>query len=225
MLFVDANTGGVDLAMDSHNPNVLYAAMWQAQRVPWKLTSGGPGSGLYKTTDAGAHWTKISSNPGYATGTLGKIGVAVAASNPRDRLLDRAGARRRRLPFQRRRCDLEAREQSEMKLRQRAFYYMALTVDPTNPQVLYAPQVDGVYHSTDGGKTWSALEPPHGDNHIVWVNPKNPKILLEGNDGGATVSVDGGRDVEHRAQSADGPVLSRCARRPVSVPRLRRLAG
>jgi len=193
VLFVDANTGGVDLAMDSRNPNVLYAAMWQAQRVPWKLTSGGPGSGLYKTTDAGAHWKKISSNPGYATGTLGKIGVAVAASNPRIvysivqaheggvfRSND-AGAHWTRV-------------NAEMKLRQRAFYYMALTVDPTNPQVLYAPQVDGVYHSTDGGKTWSALEPPHGDNHIVWVNPKNPKILLVGNDGGGTVSVDGGQN-------------------------------
>ena len=83
VLFVDENTGGIDLVMDARNPNVLYAAMWQAQRQPWKLTSGGPGSGLYKTLDGGAHWTKISKNPGFATGILGKIGVSVAASNPR----------------------------------------------------------------------------------------------------------------------------------------------
>ncbi|HEY4434217.1 MAG TPA: hypothetical protein VGM99_07415, partial [Candidatus Cybelea sp.] len=83
VFFVDEKTGGVDMAMDARNPAVVYAAMWQAQRVPWKLTSGGPGSGLYKTTDGGARWTKISSNRGFATGTLGKIGVSVAQSNPR----------------------------------------------------------------------------------------------------------------------------------------------
>ncbi len=193
ILFVDDNTGGVDLVMDPRDANVLYAAMWQAQRVPWKLTSGGPGSGLYKTTDGGAHWKKISSNPGFAGGTLGKIGVSVAASN-------------HRIVY----AIVQAREggvfrsndggatwthvNAEMKLRQRAFYYMAIFVDPTNPQVAYAPQVDGVYKTSDGGKKWSALEPPHGDNHIVWINPHDPKILLVGNDGGGTVSVNGGDD-------------------------------
>ena len=83
VLFVNDDTGAIDLAMDSRNPNVLYAAMWQAQRFPWKLSSGGPGSGLYKTLDGGRHWMRISSNPGFATGLLGKIGVAVAASDPR----------------------------------------------------------------------------------------------------------------------------------------------
>ena len=191
VLFIDANTGGIDLAMDSRNRNVLYAAMWQAQRVPWKLTSGGPGSGLYKTTDGGAHWTKISSNPGFATGTLGKIGVSVAASNPhivyaivqaKDGGVfrsDDAGATWRRV-------------NGEMKLRQRAFYYTAIFADPTNPEVAYVPNVDALFKTNDGGKTFTELSPPHGDNHIVWINPHNPKILLEGNDGGATVSVDGG---------------------------------
>ena len=83
VLFVNAATGAVDLVMDPKNPNVLYAAMWQAYRTPWKLSSGGPGSGLYKTTDGGAHWTNISHNSGFANGLLGKIGVAVAAGNPR----------------------------------------------------------------------------------------------------------------------------------------------
>ena len=191
VLFVDANTGGIDLAMDSRNRNVLYAAMWQAQRVPWKLTSGGPGSGLYKTLDGGAHWTKISSNPGFATGTLGKIGVSVAASNPRivyaivqakDGGVFRsndAGATWKRV-------------NGEMKLRQRAFYYTAIFADPTNPEVAYVPNVDALFKTKDGGKTFTELSPPHGDNHIVWINPRNPKILLEGNDGGGTVSVDGG---------------------------------
>lgn len=191
VLYINDQTGGVDLSMDPRHPATVYASMWQAQRVPWKLTSGGPGSGLFKTTDGGAHWSNIAKNPGFASGTLGKIGVAVAASDPKIvyaivqaheggvfRSND-GGATWRRV-------------NAEMKLRQRAFYYMAITVDPRNPQVAYASQVDGVYKTTDGGKTWNDINMPHGDNHIVWIDPLNTRILLVGNDGGGTVSVDGG---------------------------------
>ncbi len=191
VLFVNNDTGGIDLAIDSRNPNILYAAMWQAQRFPWKLTSGGPGSGLYKTLDGGRHWMRISSNRGFATGLLGKIGVAVAASDPRivyaivqahDGGVFRSNDGGRTWKH----------VNAEWKLRQRAFYYMAITVDPTNPQVAYAPQVDGVYKTSDGGKTFTNIEIPHGDNHMLWINPHEPKILLVGDDGGGTVSVDGG---------------------------------
>ncbi len=192
VLFVDDNTGGNIVVMDKKNPNVLYASMWQAQRTPFYMSSGGPGSGLYKTSDGGARWTKISSNPGFATGTLGKMGIAVSASDPRvvyaivqarDGGVFRSndgGASWKRV-------------NSEMKLRQRAFYYMAIYVDPTNANVAYAPEVDSVYKTTDGGKTWK-VQPtiPHGDNHIIWINPRNPKTMIVGNDGGATVSIDGG---------------------------------
>ena len=192
IFFVDDKTGGVDLVMDARNHNVLYAAMWQAQRQPWKLTSGGPGSGLYKTVDGGAHWKKISTNPGFATGILGKIGVAVAPSSPRvvyaivqagDGGVFRsndAGATWKRV-------------NSEWKLRQRAFYYTAIFIDPTNPDVAYAPNVDALFKTKDGGKTWKGLVGPHGDNHIAWINPRNPKIILMGDDGGGTVSVDAGQ--------------------------------
>ncbi|HEY7981720.1 MAG TPA: hypothetical protein VID19_09585 [Candidatus Eremiobacteraceae bacterium] len=192
VLFVDDRTGGVDLSMDKHNPETLYAAMWQAQRVPWKLTSGGPGSGLYKTVDGGAHWSKISSNPGYATGTLGKIGVSVAQSNPQVvysivqaadggvfRSSD-AGKTWKRV-------------NDQWKLRQRAFYYTAIFADPTNPERAYAPNVDSLFVTNDGGKVWKPIDGiPHGDHHIVWINPNHPNILLEGNDGGATVSINSG---------------------------------
>lgn len=201
VLFVDDATGGVSLAMDPRDPRVVYAAMWQAQRVPWKLTSGGPGSGLYKTVDGGAHWSKISNHPGFARGLLGKIGVAVAPSNPRVvyaivqahdggvfRSSD-AGA-------------TWTHVNDEMKLRQRAFYYNTIYVDPTNPNVAYAPQVDDVFRTKDGGKTWTGTNVPHGDNHIVWINPRDPRILLVGNDGGATVSVDGG---EHWSSQDNQP--------------------
>ena len=185
VLFVDDNTGGVDLSMDTRNPNTLYAAMWQAQRTPWKLTSGGPGSGLYKTTDGGAHWTKISTNPGFATGMLGKIGVSVSASNPHVVYAivqandggvfrsDDAGKTWKHV-------------NNQWKLRQRAFYYTAIFADPTNRNRLRA-QVDAMYVTNDGGKMWnddrrhSARRQPHRLDQSA-----SSQILLEGNDGGAT---------------------------------------
>jgi photosystem II stability/assembly factor-like uncharacterized protein len=192
VLFVDNDTGAVWLSMDAQHPQTLYAAMWQANRTPWKLTSGGPGSGLYKTTDGGAHWTNLTHDPGYPKGVLGKIGVAVAPSNSRIVYSivqakdggvfrsDDAGATWKKV-------------NDQPELRQRAFYYMAIFVDPTNADTVFVPNVTGVWKSTDGGATYHALHPPHGDNHIVWINPHDPKILLEGNDGGATVSTDGGK--------------------------------
>jgi photosystem II stability/assembly factor-like uncharacterized protein len=195
ILFVDENTGGVDLVMDSRNARTLYAAMWQAQRTPWKLTNGGPGSGLYKTTDAGAHWTKISTNPGYPKGVLGKIGVSVAASNPQIVYsIVQAAGNDGGIYRSNDAGKTWQHVNSEWKLRQRAFYYTAIFTDPTNPQVIYNPEVDGVYKSTNGGKTFTLLNPPHGDCHIVWINPRNHKIILEGDDGGGTVSVDGGQN-------------------------------
>jgi photosystem II stability/assembly factor-like uncharacterized protein len=177
--------------MDQKHPDTLYAAMWEAQRTPWSLTSGGAGSGLYKSTDGGAHWTNISKNEGFAHGVLGRMGVAVAPSDSRvvyaivqahDGGVFRSsdgGATWKRV-------------NDEWKMRQRAFYYMAIYADPKNPDTVYAPQVDGLLVSRDAGKTFMPLRTPHGDNHIVWINPKNPRIMLEGNDGGATVSTDGG---------------------------------
>ncbi len=192
VLFIDENTGAIGLSMDPQHPGTLYAAMWQAERHPWKLLSGGPGSGLYKTTDGGARWTNLTHNPGYPSGVLGRLGVAVAASNPRIVYSivqakeggvfrsDNGGATWKRM-------------NDQMELRQRAFYYMCIFVDPTNPNTVWVPNVLAVWKSTDGGRSFVAVRTPHGDNHIIWINPHNPKILLEGNDGGATVSTDGGK--------------------------------
>jgi photosystem II stability/assembly factor-like uncharacterized protein len=191
ILYVNDRTGANVIVMDPHDPDVLYASMWQAQRTPWKLTSGGPGSGLYKTVDAGAHWTKISNDPGYATGVLGKIGVAVSPANPQVVYSivqahdggvyrsDDGGKTWKHV-------------NDEWRLRQRAFYYMAIYADPADVNTAYAPEVDGVLETTDGGKTWKPITPP-GDHHIIWVNPNDTKIMIEGDDGGARVSVDGGK--------------------------------
>jgi photosystem II stability/assembly factor-like uncharacterized protein len=192
ILYIDDKTGANNVVMDPRNSSVLYATMWQAYRKPWIMVSGGPGSGLYKSTNAGATWSKISTNPGFAQGVLGKMGVAVAANNPNVVYCmvqageggvfrsDNAGATWKRV-------------NAEWILRQRAFYYMAIYVDPTNWKVAYAPNVDAFWKTSDGGVTWKPVNAPHGDNHIVWINPNNPKILLVGDDGGASVSTDGGK--------------------------------
>jgi photosystem II stability/assembly factor-like uncharacterized protein len=192
VLFVNDSTGAINLVMDPRHSSVLYAAMWQAFRTPWTLSSGGAGSGIYKSTDGGAHWTNISRRPGLPRDLLGKIGIAVSASNPNvvyATMQARGGGVFRS-------ADAGAtwtRVNDEWKLRQRAFYYMAIFADPTNPNTVYMPEVDGLFVSRDGAKTFTALHPPHGDNHIVWINPHDPRILLEGNDGGATVSTDAGK--------------------------------
>jgi photosystem II stability/assembly factor-like uncharacterized protein len=190
ILYIDDATGAIDLVMDNAHPNTLYASMWQAYRTAWGLNSGGPGSGLYKSTDGGAHWTKISTNPGFPTGVLGRMGVSVAQSNPKVVYAivqakeggvfrsDDGGAHWKRV-------------NDSMEMRQRAFYYMAIYADPTDPNTIYVTNAR-FFVSHDGGKHFGLLRPPHGDNHPVWIDPKNPKIILEGNDGGATVSVDRG---------------------------------
>ncbi len=203
-LFVDNDTGAICLVMDPNHPDLMYAAMWQAVRKPWGLTSGGPGSGMYKTTDGGAHWTNITRNPGLPKEPiLGRVGLSIAASKP-DTVYsiiqakeggvfrsDDAGATWKRV-------------NDEMKLRQRAFYYMTIYADPKDPETVYAPEVDALWVSHDGAKTFTKLKTPHGDNHVVWINPEDPRILLEGNDGGATVSTDAGKtwSTEHNQPTA-----------------------
>ncbi len=191
VLFVNDDTGAIDVVMDPHDPSVLYAATWQAYRTPWTLQDGGPGSGIYTSTDGGAHWTNLTHAPGFARGLLGRIGLSVAASDPRvvyaivqahDGGVFRSANG----------GSTWTRVNDEWKLRQRAFYYMSIFADPSNPDTVYVPEVDALWVSRDGGKKWTELHTPHGDNHIVWINPHDPRILLEGNDGGATVSTDGG---------------------------------
>lgn len=191
VLFKDERTGAVDLALDPSNPDVVYAAMWEASRTPWSLSSGGPGSGLYKSTDGGASWSDLTRSSGLPTGVIGKIGVSVSGADPKRVYAiveahdggvfrsDDAGA-------------TWSRVNDERKLRQRAFYYTRIYADPADRDVVYVLNV-GFHKSSDGGKTFpKRIRVPHGDNHDLWIAPNDNQHMIEANDGGANVSVNGG---------------------------------
>ena len=192
VLFRNDSTGASDLAMDPSNPNVLYAAFWQAGRKPWQLVSGGPGSGIFKTTDGGDHWTEITRNKGLPQqGLLGNIGISVSGAKP-SRVWaiiehDSGGVFRS--------DDGGAtwtRTNSERKLRQRAWYYTKIHADSKDTNVVYVNNVS-FHKSTDGGKTFKAIRAPHGDSHDFWVAPNDNQRMIEANDGGANVSFNGGK--------------------------------
>ena len=190
VLFRNNHAGAVDLSLDPNNPKVLYAAIWDAYRTPWSLSSGGPDSGFFKSTDGGDHWTEITRNPGLPKGVIGKIGVSVSGADS-DHVYaiveaedggvftsDDAGATWKRVSEDRR-------------LRQRAFYYSRIYADPRQRNTVYILNT-GFFKSTDGGKTYKAIRVPHGDNHDLWIAPNDSKRMIESNDGGANVSINGG---------------------------------
>ncbi|MDP2958973.1 MAG: hypothetical protein Q8N53_21290 [Longimicrobiales bacterium] len=191
VLYRDERTGAQDIALDPDNPNVLYASLWEAWRKSWGMSSGGPGSGLFKSTDGGETWSEISHNPGLPQGILGKIGVTVSGADS-NRLWAQVEAADGGL-F--RSDDAGATWElinDSRDLRQRAFYYTRVYADPKDRDVVYALNV-GIYRSEDGGKTLQSLSPPHGDNHDLWIDPTDSNRLIEANDGGANVSVTRGR--------------------------------
>ena len=196
ILFVNDDTGAITLAMDPKNPQVLYAAMWQAYRRHWTFSSGGPGSGIYKTTDGGTHWNNISRNPGLPHGIFGKVGLAVAPSDSNVVYALVQANYKPGHPGGLFRSDDGGQSwkvtNDSLDITQRAFYYNTVFVDPQDANTVYLPNAD-VFVSHDSGKTLAKLHPPHGDNHVFWINPNDPRILVEGNDGGATVSLDGGK--------------------------------
>jgi photosystem II stability/assembly factor-like uncharacterized protein len=187
-----SNTAGaVDIAMDPGNPRVLYASFWKISRKPWRMDSGGPGSGLFKSTDGGDTWNEISRAPGLPRGVLGRIGLAVSPANP-ERVWAQVEASDGGLFRSENAGRTWTRVNDSNTLRQRAWYYSHLIADPQNADTVYALNV-GFHKSVDGGRTFTNIQPPHGDNHAMWIAPDNPKRMIEGNDGGANISNDGGR--------------------------------
>src|SRR6478672_604527 len=191
VLYRNDSTGITDLVLDPNNPEIVYAAFWQAWRTPWQLVSGGAGSGIFKSTDGGEHWTELTRNPGLPAGVIGNIGLAVSPSNSNKIWAiveaDSGGVFRS--------MDGGAtwtRTNSERRLRQRAWYYTRIFADPKDENSIYVLNT-GMYRSTDGGKTFRNIPVPHGDNHDLWIASNDPQRMIESNDGGANVSFSGGK--------------------------------
>jgi photosystem II stability/assembly factor-like uncharacterized protein len=188
VLFKDENTGGIDLSFDPNNANTIFAALWQARRSPWSMDSGGPGSGLYRSTDGGTTWKRLSGH-GLPDGTTGRIGVAAAYSGNRVWALienDKGGLFRSDDGG-----DSWTLTNSDRQYRQRAFYYTHVFADPHSADGVYVLNT-GMFHSIDGGKTFTGIRVPHGDNHGMWIDPNDANRMIESNDGGANVSTNGG---------------------------------
>ena len=189
-LYRDEKTGAVDLSIDQKNPNVIYAGLWEANRSPWGMSSGGPGSGLFKSTDGGDTWTELTRQAGLPTGIWGKVGVSVSPvdstriyaliENEKGGLFvsDDAGAS-------------WTLANDNRSLRQRAFYYTRVVADPREKDTVYVLNVQ-FHKSTDAGKTTTTIRPPHGDNHDLWIAATDHQRMVQANDGGANVSVNGG---------------------------------
>ncbi|MCB0558840.1 MAG: glycosyl hydrolase [Lewinellaceae bacterium] len=188
LLFVNETSGACDLSMDSNNPRILYAGMWDHQRTPWQIRSGGPGSGLYRSADGGLNWEKLINGLPEA---MGKVGVCVSPANP-ERIY----------------ANIEAEEggvfrsddggQNWVRVNQhrstvaRAWYYIEIIADPIDEETVYVLNAP-LLRSSDGGKSFSSISNPHSDQHALWINPHKPDIMILGNDGGATITFNGGQ--------------------------------
>ncbi|MDQ6858897.1 MAG: glycosyl hydrolase [Chloroflexota bacterium] len=182
--------GGIDVSIDPTNPRIVYAALWEAIRRPHQLISGGEGSGLFKSTDGGDTWTEISRNRGLPKGILGKISVSVAPSRP-DRVFALVEATDGGVFRSEDGGASWSKGSEDRELRQRAWYYTHLFVDPKDAETVWVLNVDA-WRSSDAGKTFARQTIPHGDNHDMWFDPNDPLRIIEGNDGGATISFNGG---------------------------------
>ena len=193
VLFRNNKTGAVDLSIDPGNPNVIYAALWEAYRVEYQMSSGGPGSGLFKSTDGGETWTEITRNPGLPAGVIGRIGVSVSGADPK-RVYALVEHENGGLFSSSDAGATWTLVNSNRNIRQRAFYYTHVVADPRNADTVYMLNVSA-YKSTDGGKTLTNVgQGTHGDHHDLWIDPDNPQHLVIGNDGGGAVSMAGGKD-------------------------------
>lgn len=193
VLFISDQVGFSDLELLPGNPNIVYAAAWKAERKPWTIISGGANKegGIYKSINGGKDWIKLEN--GLPQGLIGKIDLAVS---PVDSSIlyavieapDKEGGLYKSVD----QGKTFVQVSSNAGLVNRPFYYTNIELDPTNPDIIYS-NANPLLKSIDGGKTWSRMSVPHGDNHDIWINPNNPELLIQANDGGANVSHNGGK--------------------------------
>ncbi len=191
VLFKSNLAGAVDISIDPLNSSVLYASIWQYIRKPWTFESGGPDSGLYKSTDGGDTWKEITRNPGLPKGVIGRIGIAVSPVRAGSAWVlveadeggifhtDDGGA-------------TWTKVNDKREVKQRAWYYSRIFADPKSADTMYALNTS-FYRSIDGGRTFKAIPTDHGDNHDLWIANDDPNRMIESNDGGANITFDGGK--------------------------------
>jgi photosystem II stability/assembly factor-like uncharacterized protein len=191
ILYRSDKAGAIDLILDPSNPNVIYAGFWEVFRTPYSLESGGEGSGLFKSTDGGDTWNELTRNPGLPKGLVGKVGITVSPANP-ERIWAIVEAEDGGVFRSDNGGRTWIKTNDQRNLRQRAWYYTRIYADTKNPDTVYVLNTS-FYRSNDGGRTFTAIREPHGDNHDLWISPDDPLKLINSNDGGANVSFNGGR--------------------------------
>jgi photosystem II stability/assembly factor-like uncharacterized protein len=196
VLYKDAVSGAIELAADPDNPSTVFAALWQVQRQPWHLESGGPGSGLYKSTDGGATWTPVTGR-GLPEGVLGKIGISVAAGTGGRRVYALVEAAHGGLFRSDDGGATWTQTSDSHPLFTRAWYFTKVFADPANPDVVYVVG-NALWRSSDGGRKFERMTVPGADNHDLWINPRNPSRMIEGNDQGVNLTVNGGATWDKR---------------------------
>lgn len=187
-LYIDDFTGASSLSMDPNNPRLLYAGMWDHQRKPWTIRSGGPGSGLYRSVDGGVNWEKCGEG---LPAEMGKVGVSVSPVDPQ-RVYAIIEAEQGGVYRSDNRGETWKRVNDRRVTIARAWYYTEIVADPRDPETVYVLNAP-LLKSTDGGKSFTAIQNPHTDQHALWINPANTDLMILANDGGATVSLTGGQ--------------------------------
>ncbi|HXK01636.1 MAG TPA: glycosyl hydrolase [Verrucomicrobiae bacterium] len=190
VLYLDDKTGAIDVEFDPNNPNIVFASLYQVLRQPWVFESGGPGSGLYRSADGGVTWTRLQGN-GLPEGLLGRITISVSGADS-NRVYAMVEAEKGGLFRSDDGGDKWELINDDQRYRQRAWYFSHIFADPKNADLVYVLNT-GMFRSGDAGKSFTLLPAPHGDHHGLWIDPADPRRMINGDDGGATISLDGGQ--------------------------------